>query len=209
MSTNKYHIPSDLVSPDGENELHEKVNNDLNFRKYYEEMNQLLLESISDGKLQELISEAAMAVYIFAEIAAFKEGFMDGMKFLINVLSNTDEPAKSSEREKNFSEALEKFLADYRMDRIADVDNFLEKDEEYRKAYLNKVEAEKALQEAVPGIANSTVALNYIDAVDDFIDMIKAIFYEHGFKDNTAIVRVLRKGLNNMSLRTLFELDKV
>jgi len=205
---NKYHIPYDLVLPDGENELHEKVNNDLNFRKYSQEMNQLLLESIADNTLKERISEAAMLVNIFAEIAAFKEGFMDGIKFLMNVLSDGDEPAKSSEREKDFSEALEKFLADYRMDRVADVDNFLEKDEEYRKAHLNKAEAEKALQEAVPGIANSTVALNYIDAVDDFIDMIKAIFYEHGFKDNAAIARVLRKGLNNMSLRTLFELDK-
>jgi len=205
---NKYHIPSDLVLPDGENELHEKVNNDLNFRKYCQEMDQLLLESIADGTLQERISEATRLVYIFAEIAAFKEGFMEGIKFLISVSASSDEPAKSSERETNFSEALEKFLADYRMDRIADVDNFLEKDEEYRKAHLNKVEAEKALQEAVPGIASSTVALNYIDAVDDFIDMIKSIFYEHGFKDNSAISRVLRKGLNNMSLRTLFELDK-
>ena len=205
---NKYHIPSDLILPDGENELHEKVNNDLNFRKYYQEMDQLLLESIADNTLKERISEAAMTVYIFAEIAAFKEGFMEGIKFLTNVLSNTDESTKPSERENDFSEALEKFLADYRMDRIADVDNFLEKDEEYRKAHLNKIAAEKALQEAVPEIANSTVALNYIDAVDDFIDMIKSIFYEHGFKDNAAIARVLRKGLNNMSLRTLFELDK-
>ena len=204
---NKYHIPSDLVLPDGENKLHETVNNDLNFRKYYQEMDQILLESIADNTLQERISEASRLVYIFAEIAAFKEGFMDGMKFLITVLGSSDESEKSSEREQDFSEAFEKFLADYRMDRIGDVDNFLEKNEEYRKAHLNKIEAEKALQEKAPEIASSTAVLNYIDAVDDFIDMIKSIFYEHGFNDNAAISRVIRKGLNNMYLRTLFELD--
>ena len=204
---NKHHIPHDLVLPHGEDELHEKVNNDLNFSKYYNEMVQLLAESIADGKLQERISEASRLVYIFAEIAAFKEGFTEGIKFLITTFGSNHEPAEASVREKDFSEGLEKFLADYRMDRIADVHNSLEKDAVYRKNHLNKIECQEALLAAIPEITNSSALLYYIDAVDDFIDGIKTIFYEHGFQDCTVISKVLKKGLNNMSLRTLFELD--
>jgi len=33
-------------------------------------------------------------VYIFAEIAAYKEGFKEGIRFLTNILSSTDDSGK-------------------------------------------------------------------------------------------------------------------
>lgn len=39
----KYHIPFDLISADGQNDLHEKINQDIKFSEYLQDFARLLL----------------------------------------------------------------------------------------------------------------------------------------------------------------------
>lgn len=203
----KYHIPYDFILPDGENELHEKVDKDSAFSKHYQEFNQLIAESISDNMLRTRISEAFMKVYISAEIAAYKLGFKEGIKFLINTSSNTDESKKSLKREKDFKKAFEMFLAEYRMDRIADTHDFLENNAEYKKIHSDKTERENVLQAAFQETNMSMALLDYITVVENLIDNVKTMFYEHGFQDCATVFKTMQEGLNGISLRTLLDLD--
>ena len=94
----KYHIPFDLILQDGEDDLHEKVNKNIKFSKYKNELNLLIDKIIMDEKLKCGISEACQSVYIFAEIVAYKEGFEEGIRFLTNILTGTDESEKSCKK---------------------------------------------------------------------------------------------------------------
>lgn len=123
----KHHIPYSFILQDGKNDLHEKVDKDSDFNKYYNKMNQLIEETIMDDSLKAQISEASRMVYIFAEIAAYKEGFKEGIRFLTNILSSVDESANSSEKERDLGKVFERYLADYKPKSIADVNNSLVK----------------------------------------------------------------------------------
>jgi hypothetical protein len=83
-----------LVLPDGEDDLHKKIDENPEFNKYYQEFTQFLDKIITAETQKTQISEEFRTVYIFAEIAAFNEGFKEGIRFLINVLSNVDESEK-------------------------------------------------------------------------------------------------------------------
>jgi len=191
----KYHIPHDLISMDGENELHEKVNKDIKFSRYHRDMLRLLDENIMDEKLKGRISEACQLVYIFAEIAAYREGFHEGIKFLINTLANTDSPSKIRKRDKDFNTAFDKFISEYKLDRIADVHDFLEEDEVYRKLHADKSESERALQASTSDTMVTDALLNYMTSVDHLINEVKSIFYEHGFQDSIAITKAMQRCL--------------
>lgn len=99
---NKYHIPTDLINMDGENELHDKVNKDVRFSKYLQATQQLLDENVKDEKLKLRIFEAWQLVYIFAEIAAYREGFNEGIRFLTNCLAGIDDSKDLDKRGKDF-----------------------------------------------------------------------------------------------------------
>ena len=189
----KYHIPFDLISQDGENDLHEKVNKDSKFSRYYQEFAGLLDETIEDKKIKDRISDACRLVYVFSEIAAYREGFQEGIRFLMNVTENTCEPEKICKRDRDFNDALEIFLTEYRLDRIADVHNFLEKNEKYKKVHDSKAEQESALQAAIQDQKSTDLLLDYITYVDFLIDEVKTIFYEHGFKDSSAITSIIQR----------------
>ena len=122
-------------------------------------------------------------------------------------LSSTVMPVKSPKRENDFREAFERFLAEYRMDRIADTHDFLENDPEYKKIHSDKVEKENVLQAAIKETNMSMALLDYVTAVENLIDNVKTMFYEHGFQDYATIHRAMKEGLNGISLRTLIELD--
>jgi hypothetical protein len=202
---NKFHIPNDFISADGENELHEKVDKDSKFRRYFNEFNQLISKAISDDVLRTKIYDIFAPVYVFAEIAAYKEGFKEGARFLMNAILSTDESSKSIKREKDFNEAFEKFLAEYRLDRIADVHDFLEKDDKYKKLIQNKEKCEKILTAFISGDKTLDALLNYMNAIDHLFDEITSIFYEHGFQDCAIISKAMKKGLNNMYLHNLLQ----
>ena len=190
----KYHIPLDLISMDGEDELHEKVNKDIKFSRYHCNMLRLIDENIKDEKLKSHISEACQLVYIFAEIAAYREGFHEGIKFLSNTFSSTDSPGKVHKRAKDFNSAFDKFISEYKLDRIADVHDFLEEDEVYRKLHADKSEGEKALQESTSDTRVTDALLDYMTSVDHLMDEVKSIFYEHGFQDSIIITKAMQRG---------------
>lgn len=122
---NKFHVPHDFILQDGENGLHKKVCKDSDFCKYYNEFIRLIDESLIDDTLKKQITKASISVYTFAEIAAYKEGFKEGNRFLINILSSADESVKSFEKEQDFGKVLERYLAGYKPESIADVTDFL------------------------------------------------------------------------------------
>ena len=188
----KYHIPHDLISLDGEDELHEKVNKDIKFSRYLRDMLQLLDENIKDEKLKGRISDACHLVYIFAELAAYREGFKEGIRFLTNTLASADAPRKTHKRDKDFNIALNQFIAEYKLDRIADVHEFLEEDEAYRKLHTDKSDCEKALQTSTSDTRVTDALLNYMTSVDHLIDEAKSMFYEHGFQDCITITKAMQ-----------------
>ena len=191
----KYHIPFDLISQDGEDELHEKVNKDIKFSGYQQDMLRLLDENIKDEKLKVHISDACHLVNIFAEIAAYREGFSEGIRFLTNTLASTDASRKTHKRDKDFNTAFNKFIAEYKLDRIADVHDFLEEDEVYRKLHADKSESERALQASTSDTMVTDALLNYMTSVDHLINEVKSIFYEHGFQDSIAITKAMQRCL--------------
>lgn len=197
----KYHIPNDFIIADGEYELHKKVDKDSKFRRYYNEFNQLMIEVIKDNMLRTQISEVFTLVYVFAEIAAYKEGFKESARFLMNAICSTDKSSKSIKREKDFNEVFEKFLVEYRLDRIADVHGFLEKDEKYKELTRNKEECEKILTDSISGDKAHDALLNYTDAIEHLFEEIISIFYEHGFQDCAIISKTMQKGLNNLFMK--------
>ena len=203
----EYHIPNDFIIADGENELHKKVDKDSKFRRYYNKFNQLMTKAIKDDMLRTQISEVFTLVYIFAEIAAYKEGFKEGVRFLMNAVYSTDTSSKAIKRENDFNEAFEEFLAEYRLDRIADVHGFLEKDKKYKELTRNKEECEKNLTASISGDKAQDALLDYTDVIEHLFEEIISIFYEHGFQDCAIILKTMQKGLNNMSLCTFLQMD--
>ena len=101
----------------------------------------------------------------------------------MNVIYNTDKSSKSRKRENGFNKAFEKFLAEYRLDRIADVHDFLEKNEKYKELTRNKEECEKILTASISGDKAHDALFNYTDAIEHLIDEITRIFYEHGLSE--------------------------
>lgn len=201
------HIPYSLIFQDEESELHERVCQDVKFRRRDNAMKRWMDENIADDTLKAHIIEESDITRIFAEAAAYREGFQEGLRFLLRTLRCEGESLQPSKREQDFSQALERFLADYRLDRIADMDDFLEKDMEYKKIHLQKLECENALQVVISRADQMCLFLEYSTAVDDIIDAVKTIFYEHGFQDCAAISRVMQEGWKDISLRTLLALD--
>jgi hypothetical protein len=114
---------------------------------------------------------------------------------------------KVSKRVNDFKESFERFLVEYRMDRIADTHDFLENDPEYKKIHSDKTEKENALQTAINETDMSMALLDYITAVENLIDNVKTMFYEHGFQDSATICKAMKEGMDGISLRTLIELD--
>jgi hypothetical protein len=102
---------------------------------------------------------------------------------------------KKISRDKDFKIAFEKFLAEYKMDRIADVHDFLEKDAEYKVLNSSKIEKEKELQLAITDNEVSSLLLDYISSVDFMLDEFKTIYYEHGFRDCITVNKKLQKGI--------------
>lgn len=125
---NKFHIPYDLIQFDGESQLHEKVNKDIKFSKYLQAMLGLMDENIKDKKLKDHIAEACQLVYIFAEIAAYKEGFHEGIIFLVNFLASGEIAGELFKRDQDFAVAFKEFLTEYKLDR-----NIFIKDYEFCK----------------------------------------------------------------------------
>lgn len=115
---------------------------------------------------------------------------------------------KPNKRDEDFSKAFERFLAEYRMDRIADIHDFLEKNIEYKKLLENKIQSEDALKTSILNHDILGLFLDYVTSVDSLIDEVQAIFYEHGFQDCITISKIIHKDLNSGFLRTLIKLDK-
>ena len=115
---------------------------------------------------------------------------------------------KPNKREEDFKEAFERFLAEYRMDRIADIHDFLEKDIEYKKLIENKIQREEALNASIKSLDILGIFLDYATSVDSLLEEVQAIFYEHGFQDSITISKAIHENLNSKFLRTLIELDK-
>jgi len=191
---NNPHIPSNSILKDEEYNLHMKVDKNYNFQIHYDKLSKFISESTIDNELKVHISEALIKVCISAEAAAYKEGLKESIKFI-------------SKRENDFRKAFERFLAEYRMDRIADTHDFLENDHEYKKIHSDKIEKENALQAVIKDTNMSMALLDYISAVEILIDNVKTMFYEHGFQDYATIHRAMKEGLDGIPLRTLIELD--
>ena len=186
---NKFHIPHDLISLDGESQLHEKVNKDTTFSQYLQNMLGIMDENIKDKKLKDHLAEACQLVYIFAEIAAYKEGFHEGIRFLANSLVSGEVSGELHKRDQDFAAAFKEFLTEYKLDRIADIHGFLEENEAYRKLNANKSESEKALQQSAADQGITDALLNYMTSVDHLVDEVQSIFYEHGFQDSITIAK--------------------
>lgn len=114
---------------------------------------------------------------------------------------------KSSSRKNDFQKSFEKFLAEYRLDRIADTHDFLVNDPEYKKIHTDKEEREEALQAAIKDEAASIVLLDYLTTIENLIDNVKTMFYEHGFQDCATIYKTMKDGLDGINLCTLLEID--
>jgi hypothetical protein len=108
---------------------------------------------------------------------------------------------KNISREKDYNEAFEKFLTEYKMDRIADIHNSLEKVAEYKTLHFSKTEKEKALLAAITNDNASNLLMDYITAVDFMLDEFETIFYEHGFLDCISINKEMQKGLSNYHIK--------
>lgn len=196
---NKYHIPTDLINKDGENELHAKVNKDAKFSEYLQVMLQLLDEHVKDEKLKRLIFEACQLVYIFAEIAAYMEGFNEGIRFLTNSLVGIDDSKNLGKRGNDFCVEFNKFIEEYKLDRIADVHNSLGENETYNKLNDDKAKYEKEILELALDSRVIDILMNYLTSVDHLVDEIKSIFYEHGFQDSVSI----KNALSNINTKNL------
>ena len=125
----------------------------------------------------------------------------------MNMLNSSNMPVKSSKRINDFKKSFERFLAEYRLDRIADTHDFLENDSEYKKIHSEKEESEKALQAAIKEADISMALLDYFTTIDSLIDNVKTMFYEHGFQDCATIYKAMKEGLDGLDLSTLLELD--
>ena len=190
-----------------ENCLHEKASNNFVFRKHYQEFTTLINKAVKNDAYNESISESLRKICISAETVVYKEGVNEGIRFIINTLSNPYISVKSSKRVNDFKKAFERFLAEYKMDRIADTYDFLENDPEYIKIHSDKVEKEKALQAVIIDSDMNMVLLDYITAAENLIENVKTMFYEHGFQDCVTISSAMKNGLDGISLHTLPELD--
>jgi hypothetical protein len=117
-------------------------------------------------------------------------------------------PVKSNKRCEDFHMAFERFLAEYRMDRIADVHDFLNNNLEYKKYLKNKTQSEYALKMSIKNDDTLGIFLDYVTSVDLLVDEVQAIFYEHGFQDCVTISKAIHNDLDSGLLRTLIELDR-
>ena len=81
------------------------------------------------------------------------------------------------------------------MDRIANVHDFLEEDEAYRKLHTDRSDYEKALQASTLDTGVTDALLNYMTSVDHLVDEVKSIFYEHWYQDSITIIKTMQRSL--------------
>jgi hypothetical protein len=108
----------------------------------------------------------------------------------------------SYKRYNDFQEAFKQFLAEYKIDRVADVHEYLEKDDKYKALQSSKNEKEKALLAAIIDDKVGNLLLEYISAVDFMLDEFETIYYEHGLWDCTIISKEMQKGIGPFLSKT-------
>ena len=106
-----------------------------------------------------------------------------------------------------FREEFERFLTEFRQNRVADVGDVLSENEEYKKLVFLKRKAEDTLEASLSSKSLESQVKAYIIAVDDLADKIKEVFYDHGFKDCLTVIKTLQKDVWEMPVRSLLEID--
>lgn len=106
-----------------------------------------------------------------------------------------------------FHEEFERFLTEFRQNRVADVGDILLENEEYKKLIFLKRKAEDTLEASLSGESLESQVKDYIISVDDLVDKIKEVFYDHGFRDCLTVIKTLQKDVWEMLVRSLLEID--
>lgn len=107
-----------------------------------------------------------------------------------------------------FRKEFERFLAEYRQNRIADIADTLNDKKQYKDMTAIRLELEDMLlHEDLDEKKISLKLIQYMTYVDNAINEVEDMFYEQGFKDCLMILNILRKNIFDMPIRTLLDID--